>query len=395
MIDELRSAAPKRPAAKTRRSAHANPNSRKAQYERRTLWPRQGAGARLPASRQWPEVDRRLWLAACAPGDVLDDEVGARSGHSEISNRKAAKGYGRWLTFLATSAPETLGLPPADRITGERVRAYVDSLGRATATRHRPSWRGCRSWARWLGVMEPDRAWTFINDLASKVRARHRPARDKSNLRLSNELVDLGFALMAQAGALSSLEAAIAYRDGLIIALLALVPLRRRNLADLVLDHTLARHGAQWDIAFAESATKTRAAFETGLPEVLRAPLEAYLQTHRPVLAARAGRWRRPVGNALWVSKDGSPMTEIALYDRIRARTKAAFGDAINPHLFRDAAATTMAVADPEHVRIAAPLLGHSSFGTTERYYRQSRAQMSHRAFIELLAELKGGSDEC
>ena len=37
-------------------------------------------------------------------------------------------------------------------------------------------------------------------------------------------------------------------------------------------------------------------------------------------------------------------MTEIALYDRIRARTKAAFGAAINPHLFRDAAATTMAV---------------------------------------------------
>ena len=28
---------------------------------------------------------------------------------------------------------------------------------------------------------------------------------------------------------------------------------------------------------------------------------------------------------------------------------------AINPHLFRDAAATTLAIADPAHVRVAAP----------------------------------------
>jgi hypothetical protein len=29
---------------------------------------------------QWPDADRRLWVAACAPGDILDEEVGARSG---------------------------------------------------------------------------------------------------------------------------------------------------------------------------------------------------------------------------------------------------------------------------------------------------------------------------
>jgi hypothetical protein len=43
---------------------------------------------------QWPAEDRRLWHAACAAGDVLDDEGGARSGHARISNAKAAKGYG-------------------------------------------------------------------------------------------------------------------------------------------------------------------------------------------------------------------------------------------------------------------------------------------------------------
>jgi integrase/recombinase XerD len=105
----------------------------------------------------------------------------------------------------------------------------------------------------------------------------------------------------------------------------------------------------------------------------------------------RSGRWARPVEGALWVSKDGSPMTQMALYDRIRARTKEQFGVAINPHLFRDAAATTMAIADPANARLAAALLGHRTFTTTERYYRQGRAQEAHRAFVDVL--LRGDGD--
>ena len=78
-------------------------------------------------------------------------------------------------------------------------------------------------------------------------------------------------------------------------------------------------------------------------------------------------------------------MTEMAIYDRIRAHTQKTFGRAINPHLFRDAAATTLAIADPEHVRVAAPLLGHRTFMTTERYYQQAQAFDAHRAYINAL----------
>ena len=56
----------------------------------------------------WPEACRRLWAQACAPADLLDDEIGARAGHREISNRKAENGYGRWLTFLASADPSAL-----------------------------------------------------------------------------------------------------------------------------------------------------------------------------------------------------------------------------------------------------------------------------------------------
>jgi integrase len=78
-------------------------------------------------------------------------------------------------------------------------------------------------------------------------------------------------------------------------------------------------------------------------------------------------------------------MTEIAMYDRIRRHTQKAFGAAINPHLFRDAAATTLAIADPAHVRVAAPLLGHRTFTTTERFYQQARSFDAHRAYVDAI----------
>ena len=45
----------------------------------------------------------------------------------------------------------------------------------------------------------------------------------------------------------------------------------------------------------------------------------------------------------------------------IVGRTAAAFGHPVNPHLFRDCAATSIAIDDPQHVRIASQILGHRS----------------------------------
>jgi len=75
-------------------------------------------------------------------------------------------------------------------------------------------------------------------------------------------------------------------------------------------------------------------------------------------------------------------MTEMAIYYRIRTHTQRAFGTPINPHLFRDAAATTLAIADPVHVRVAAPLLGHRTFRTTERHYQHAQSLDAHRAYV-------------
>jgi integrase/recombinase XerD len=334
--------------------------------------------------RNWPEIDQRLWLAACAPADLLSEDSGARSDRRAITNRKSEKGYGRWLTFLTRTSPCCLATAPATRITRERVTAYIEhlnSLKNSTAT----ILARLQELGEVAKVIGPRQDWRFINELASRIRAVHTPARDKRNLKLTDELVDLGFTLMNKSRSMTGSSAAILYRDGLIIAFLALVPLRRRNLEGLLLGRNLIELNQHWVVALEADETKTHAPHEMDLPDILVEPLRTYLQAYRPILLSRKGRWSKPVCGALLVSRDGSPMTQMAIYDRIRARTKEAFGMAINPHLFRDAAATTMAIGDPEHVRISAPLLGHRSFATTERYYRQAQGYEAQRAYHRVI----------
>lgn len=340
----------------------------------------------------WPEEDARLWTIACARGDILDDEIGSRADYSAISNDKDRKGYGRWLNHLGFHDRQALRLAPADRITPDRVKAYVARLEELGASSQTLLAR-LQELGAVAKVMGPDRDWSFINKLASRIRARHRPARDKEVRHLTNELVDLGLRLMASADPNGGVEAAVHYRDGLVIALLALVPLRRRNLAGLHLGQGLLPVGDRFLVTFTEDETKAGTPIELFLPDVLLEPLKVWLEVWRPLLAERTGRWHKPAGDALWLSSHGSPMTQMALYDRIRLQTAAAFGEPINPHHFRHTAATTQAIADPAHVRITAPLLSHRTLNTTERYYQQATAYEAHRAFIEVLNTLRSSPD--
>jgi site-specific recombinase XerD len=107
---------------------------------------------------------------------------------------------------------------------------------------------------------------------------------------------------------------------------------------------------------------------------VLVPPLETYLATYRPRLAEVHGRgpastFDDPPDNWLWLSRWGAPLTAGRARALLEHHTNARFGHHVNCHLFRDCAATSLADDNPEHIRIAADLLGHRSFATTQRYY--------------------------
>ena len=54
-----------------------------------------------------------------------------------------------------------------------------------------------------------------------------------------------------------------------------------------------------------------------------------------------------------------------------------------------DRAATPIALEDPEYVRMAATILGHASFATTERHYNQARSVKAAQHFQGAIGYLR------
>ena len=127
-------------------------------------------------------------------------------------------------------------------------------------------------------------------ELYRTVASRARPVRDKrQRLRSAGELVALGKHLMTNAetaAGRSSRRCAVQYRDGLMIALLAYRPVRKKNFAAMRLGiHVVEQHGRHW-MLFSAAETKNRVAYQAMFPEALEDNLRHYLKHHRPVLTA-------------------------------------------------------------------------------------------------------------
>jgi integrase len=341
----------------------------------------------LPLS-EWPAEDANKWRESLNAGDIIDGG-GIRSKYRQISNRKTERGYGRFLTFLGRRGLLTTG-PPADRITQPAVVEYVEEMKKFSNSSYTRLARLQELYDA-AKVMDPRRDWHWIRQIASRIRSTAKPTRDKRSRMVSAmDLLTLGLELMDHADSATAPRlSAIMFRDGLIIALASLRQLRRRNLAFIVLDQHLVQRGTDWWLSFPGDEVKNAEPIDMPWPDDLVAALETWLKQWRPVLCACRNRWTREIGNALWVSSHGSPLTQQALYDRIVKQTKQAFGHSVNPHLVRDIAVTTLADVDPEHILIAAALLGHRDFRTTERYYLQSQMLQSTRRYQQGLLRLR------
>ncbi len=207
------------------------------------------------------------------------------------------------------------------------------------------------------------------------------------------ELVELGLKLMRNADRgvhKSTRKNACVYRDGLQIALLAMRPLRRKNFTEMTLQRHLVREGEGWRIHFASAETKTGEPIDVPFPTDLAPYLERYLDHYRPLLMS--GRYR---GDRLWIGYFFKPQAAHTVGITVAQRTERAFGTPVNPHLFRDCAATSIAVHDPDHVRIAAAVLGHRSFATTQRHYNLATSLKAAQNYQAELQQLRTPKSDC
>lgn len=328
----------------------------------------------------WPTEDRQSWESAFRRGDFLDESgAGAHLALATRANLKAA--YSRLLGFFVAQFPERLDRPAAMRIERETIATYVEHLRQS---------RGDTSIAIELHHLRlalrlvcPTADWEWILTITKRIAGRAKRKPQKHHLVTSERLYALGVELMdlavedARAAGSISKASAFAYRDGLIIALIAILPLRRRTLAALRIGKQLVKSGNFWTLDIGGEDTKNWRALDLPISATVSARIDVYLEKFRKHIP------RAIAHHGLWASNKGRPMDDGTIYDMVRRRTRKAFGFPVNLHRFRHAAATFWSIRDPQNIQGAKDLLGHVSFRTTEKHYNMSRSRIAGRLLAQ------------
>lgn len=331
----------------------------------------------------WPAADRTLWLQALRDDDLFATGSGA-SNWRPATIAWVQIGYGRALSWLSDSGSLDPDQPAAARWTVERLRAYHASM-RARGLSATTICNDLKALERASAVVAQDADRRQLKNAVKRLSGVADQRRKRSRLQEPSRLLALGRKLMAEAKAglrqHPRMDAAL-FRDGLQLALLALRPLRKRNFAALRIGKHLVKEGENWRLVIDRSETKTKQPIDVPFPEDLVPALHDYLERYRPLLAGE-----NYVGDCLWLSYRFAPQAPHSIQLKIVEHTERNFGASVNPHLFRDCAATSIAVNDPDNVRMAATILGHRTFATTERHYNLARSVQAGHAFHAVLKE--------
>ncbi len=334
----------------------------------------------------WPATDCAMWEALVASGSPLDDR-GPLAHLRETTQKSLAGRYVQWLKWLARTEPAALDLAPAKRVT-------VDLL--TTWMRERDNLAPMSKLAlvdavlRVVSAHRPKRDWRAHRALKAKLKraaGRGTQVRKRGRILSSRILFDAGCKISRDAADLPdpAFARAIGLRDGAMIALLAIMPMRRRALTGLQIGSSAFVSETGITIALPESLTKSGVPWEAEVPEACLPVLRRYLDEGRPVLAAR-GPGTDP---HLWLDKAGKGMSWNYIGPRIAIATERVLGTRIPPHFFRDAAATTLARLSPKSTKLIRPILGHAGDRTAERHYNHAQTIEAGRDYAALLARLK------
>ncbi len=329
-----------------------------------------------------------MWEAVFAKGDLLDGQ--GPMGHvRQTTQTSLEQRYGRWLEWLRVNEPHALDLPPSQRATLDRFKAWLIVLDHTAPMTRLAFVDGV---LRVLMAANPERDWSAHRTLCARLKKQAgRGAQTHKHGRVLSSIVlldaGLNLALVAADEARSSIWRAIHIRDGAIIALLALLPIRRRALVGLRIGESIFFNDNTATLALSASLTKSGVPWESEIPGAVMPALNRYLQDARPFLLER-GAMRH---DALWVDRKGSPLGYSAVAPAVKNGTERMLGICISPHLFRDAAATTLARHSSRAATLIRPVLSHSSDRTAERHYNHANTIEAGREYAALLATLKEG----
>lgn len=338
---------------------------------------------------EWPSQDRDLWTDLFRKGHPLDGR-GPLHHYRPASVATMTAAYGHWLAWVTRERSQLLSLDPIVRAQPEVIVEWLASMTHL-APRTAAARLECLTRILRLYLPPPQLApYERVQRNYRRLAATRISNRKDGRIVETTVLVEAGLRLynLNQKAAASDVTASRTCRDALMIVLLALMPMRRRPFAALELGRTVLRSGSGWKVVLEESDLKVGQFWESRVHEPLESLLNDYVDVVRPKLLQPGSS----ACNLLWLNNQGRPYEPSYLGVRIKELTTRHVGRAISPHLFRDCAATTLALSSARMARLTRSLLGHSTDRTGTRYYNQATSIEAGRILMDVVTRRKKGA---
>jgi integrase len=314
----------------------------------------------------WPPADQRAWGEACRPGGRLTR--GGRASHLKpVTRLDLVRRYGLFLEYLCRTGGTLPDASASALVTPENVALYIADLKARVSSVSVHG--GIAKLRRMAELLDPafDSGW--LREIEQELAWDMRPASKFHRIVDSDRITEAGERLMKRADDsphLPPCHRAKLYRDGLMLALLAVCPIRLKNLAALRIGTTLRKIEDCWFITLAAADTKNKRADERKIPEYLTPAIERYLSVYRKPAHSNE--------TALWIGYTGRSLGYSGVEKSITASAKSELGVALSPHLFRDSAASTLYRHAGHMPGLASAILQHTDPRVTERHYNRAKA---------------------
>ena len=332
---------------------------------------------------KWPLNDRKKWMQVVR--QVAHENEGRFEGNATLRIRLMRSAYGRWLGHLRSELPGIAINCGRDHVVEAVLSTYVERLLLYLRYSTVRSYLNCLQTT--VRIMDPSKDFGLLTRACRNLKWLELAATSQRRTPvLTPELVRCGIELMERSKSCAgSRQAAVTFRDGLAIALLALRPIRYGNFARLNIDqHIDLTTSTTW---FRIPGTEVRGGrmLEFPLPEILEENFREYLLLHRRSLMLCQKEARCAGINRLWLSRRGTPISPDAFRCRIKEATQKQVGTAIIPCMFRDAAARTIALCCPDKAGIILSILGYSSRQSAKKFTDTAEAIEATRDYHSIL----------
>jgi hypothetical protein len=204
---------------------------------------RRGATLGKPRSlpiAEWPQVDRLAWEQTCRPAQRLQ-RGGAASHLARVSQADIANRYGLYLNFLQRKARLDPAMGAMTLVTPNNVNEFIAEL--QARVRSVTVWNSVYKLRRAAQLIAPGADFGWLTEIEKDIALVMVPRSKADRLVLTERLVEAGLTLIREAEMFgkTALARAVGVRNGLLIALLALHPIRIKNFAALAIANTFVK----------------------------------------------------------------------------------------------------------------------------------------------------------